>query len=97
MFLIDTPFKGCQGRLNRSSIVHAFLIFFAYQRCFAYDFNFSKLFVNFYGSCGVNDPHAFLKNRISSGIQIYIQKGFSLLFRGPGRCFDEKNRGSKIS
>jgi hypothetical protein len=23
MFLIDIPFKGCQGRLNRSSIVHA--------------------------------------------------------------------------
>jgi hypothetical protein len=23
MFLIDFPFKGCQGRLNRSSIVHA--------------------------------------------------------------------------
>jgi hypothetical protein len=23
MFLIDIPFKGCQGRSNRSSIVHA--------------------------------------------------------------------------
>jgi hypothetical protein len=23
MFLIDIPFKGCQGRTNRSSIVHA--------------------------------------------------------------------------
>jgi hypothetical protein len=23
MFFIDIPFKGCQGRSNRSSIVHA--------------------------------------------------------------------------
>jgi hypothetical protein len=23
MFVIDIPFKGCQGRSNRSSIVHA--------------------------------------------------------------------------
>jgi hypothetical protein len=43
MFLIDIPFKGCQGRSNRSSIVHA-VSYFAYHRCFAYDFNFSKLF-----------------------------------------------------
>jgi hypothetical protein len=43
MFLIDIPFKGCQGRSNRSSIVHAvsmtphaFLIFlhiFTFRSC----------------------------------------------------------------
>jgi hypothetical protein len=32
----------------------AFLIFFAYHRCFAYDFHFSKLFINFLGHAGVN-------------------------------------------
>jgi hypothetical protein len=53
MFLIDIPFKGCEGRSNRSSIVHAvsyfacIFNFFAYHRCFAYDFHFSKLFENF--------------------------------------------------
>jgi hypothetical protein len=70
MFLIDIPFKGCQGRPNRSSIMHAvsyfacgvndtactvhvvsfkphaFLIFVANHRCFAYDFHFSKLLEN---------------------------------------------------
>jgi hypothetical protein len=71
MFLIDIPFKGCQGRSNHSLIVHAvsyfacdvnytacavhavsltphaFLIFWEYHRCFAYDFHFSKLIENF--------------------------------------------------
>jgi hypothetical protein len=40
MFLIDFPFKGCQGRSNRSSIVHA-------VSYFAFDFHLSKLFENF--------------------------------------------------
>jgi hypothetical protein len=61
MFLIDIPFKGCQGRSNRSSILHAvsyfaygfndtayIFNFFAYHRCFAYDFDFSKLFEQFF-------------------------------------------------
>jgi hypothetical protein len=68
MFLIDIPFKGCQGRSNRSSIVHAvsyiacgvndtacIFNFFAYHRCFAYDFHSSKLFEKFVCACGVND------------------------------------------
>jgi hypothetical protein len=59
MFLIEIPFKGCLGRLNRSSIVHAesyftvyamsmtlhaFFNFFAYHPCFAYDFYLFQLF-----------------------------------------------------
>jgi hypothetical protein len=61
MYLIDIPFNGCQGRSNRSSIVHAvsyfacsvndtacIFIFFAYHRCFAYDFHF-------FCACGVNE------------------------------------------
>jgi hypothetical protein len=98
MFLIDIPFKGCQGRSNRSSILHAFLFVFAYHRCFAYDFHFSKLFEIFLCAYGVNDsacivhavsmtPHAFQKIRISSRIQIYIRKGFIPLIRSPGRMF----------
>jgi hypothetical protein len=66
MFLIDNPFQGCQGRSNRSSIVHAvsmtphaFLIFFAYHRCFAYDFHFSKLFEKFFVHAVSMTPHAF--------------------------------------
>jgi hypothetical protein len=66
MFLIDIPFKGCQGRSNRSSIVHAvsyfvcvvndiacIFNFFAYHRCFSYDFHISN--VDFLCACGVNE------------------------------------------
>jgi hypothetical protein len=95
MFLIDIIFKGCQGRSNRSSIVHvvsyfacgvidtacivhavsltphAFVILFAYHHCFAYDFNFSKLFYKCsmrcllhpkHRACSVNDTACILKN-----------------------------------
>jgi hypothetical protein len=87
MLLIDIPFKGCQGRSNRSSIVHSvsyfawgvndtvcicacgvidtpcIFNFFAYHRCFAYDFHFLKLFEKFVvhavsmtpHACGIND------------------------------------------
>jgi hypothetical protein len=65
MFLIDIPFKDCQGCSNRSSIVHvvsltlnAFLIFFAYHCCFAYDFQFLKLFENFVVHAVSMIPHA---------------------------------------
>jgi hypothetical protein len=56
MFLIDIPFRGCKGRSNRLSIVHA-VSFFACG-------------VNDTRACGINDtactmhavsmtPHAF--------------------------------------
>jgi hypothetical protein len=55
MFFTDTPFKGCHGRSNHSSIMHvvsltphAFLNFFANHRCFVYDFHFSKLIEHFF-------------------------------------------------
>jgi hypothetical protein len=50
MFLTYIPFKGCQGRANRSSIVHAvsyFSFFFAYKSHFSDNFHFSKVFENF--------------------------------------------------
>jgi hypothetical protein len=129
MFLIDIPFKGCQGRSNRSSILHAvsmtphayvhavsmtphayvhavsmtahaFFIFFAYHRCFAYNFHFSKLFETFFVhtvSMTQHAPcmryqchrmhHAFKKIRISLRIRIYIRKGCIPLIRSPGRMF----------
>jgi hypothetical protein len=101
MFLIDIPFKGCKGRPNRSSIVHAvsmtphaFLFFFVYHRCFAYDFHFTKLFEKFFCDAVSMTPHAFLKILLSSQILIYIRKGFSPLIRSPGRMFlMKKNRG----
>jgi hypothetical protein len=81
MFLIDIHFKSCQGRSNRSSIVHAVSIVFAYHRCFAYDFHFSKLFENLFVHAVSITPHN------SSQIRIHIRKGFSPLIRGPGRMF----------
>jgi hypothetical protein len=65
MFLIDIPFKDCQGRSNCSSIVHAMtlidtasiLMFFAYHRCFAYDFHFLKLFDKFFVHAFSMTPH----------------------------------------
>jgi hypothetical protein len=69
MFLIDIPFKCCQGR---SSIVHAvsyfacgindtacILNFFAYHRCFAYNLHFSKLFEKLFVHAESMTPHAF--------------------------------------
>jgi hypothetical protein len=41
------------------------LTFFAYHRCFAYDFHFSKLFENFVVNAVSMTPHAFKKIRIS--------------------------------
>jgi hypothetical protein len=65
MFLIDIPFKGCQGRSNHSSMVHAvsltphaFLTFFCNRR-FAYDFHFSKLLENIIVHAVSMTPHAF--------------------------------------
>jgi hypothetical protein len=62
-------FQRCQGRSNRSSIVHEvsyFVIdtacifnFFAYHRCFAYDFHFSKAFENFSVYAVSMTPNAF--------------------------------------
>jgi hypothetical protein len=60
------PFKGCQGRSNRWSIVHAV----SYYACgvidtacifnfFAYDFHFSNLFDNFIMHAVSMTPHAF--------------------------------------
>jgi hypothetical protein len=57
MFLIDIPFRSCQGRSNRSSIVHT-VSYFACHSCFAYDFDFS----NFFCACSVNDTACILKN-----------------------------------
>jgi uncharacterized sodium:solute symporter family permease YidK len=89
MFLIDIPFKSCQGRSNRSSIVHA-VSYFACHRCFAYDFHFSKLFEIFFCVHVVSmTPHAFKKFE-------YLRE-FEFIFRTQDGCFDEKNRWSKIS
>jgi hypothetical protein len=74
MFLIDIPFKGCQGRSNRSSIVHAVSYFacsvidtaciFIFLHAIAvlhmiFTFrNCSKIFC----ASGVNDTACILKN-----------------------------------
>jgi hypothetical protein len=50
MFLIDIPFKGCQDRSNRSSIVHAV----SYFACGVNDTACMHLTKNF-RACGVID------------------------------------------
>jgi hypothetical protein len=75
MFLIDIPFKGCQGRSNHSSIVHAvsyfacgvndtacIFNFFAYHSCFEYDFHFSKLFRKNFRTTLKSENHVQSKN-----------------------------------
>jgi hypothetical protein len=46
MFLIDIPFKGCQGRSNRSSIVHAVSYFACGVNDTAYILKNSNIFAN---------------------------------------------------
>jgi hypothetical protein len=91
MFLIDVPFKGDQDHSNRSSIVHAFLIFFAYHRRFAYDFHFLKLFENLIVHTESMTPHETMHP-----VSMYRVCGVndtacilknSNLIRGPGRMF----------
>jgi hypothetical protein len=73
MFLIDIPFKGCQGRSNRSSIEHAVSAMVCKKNLKMHAVSMT--------------PHAFFKIRISSQIRIYMLKGFSPLIRSPGRMF----------
>jgi hypothetical protein len=63
---IDIPFKGSQGRSNRSSTVHtmsltlhSFLNFFTWHRRFAHDFLFSKSFENYIVRAVSMTAHAF--------------------------------------
>jgi hypothetical protein len=60
MFLIDIPFKGCQGRSNRSSIVHA-VSYFAYgvndTACIVHAVSMTHFYFFAYHCCFAYDFH----------------------------------------
>jgi hypothetical protein len=110
MFLIDIPFKGCQGRSNLSSVVHAvsmiphaFLIFFLHTIAVLHMIFTFRSCSNNFCACGV-DATAFIVHAVSMTphafwkirIRMYIRKGFSPLIRSPGRVFwGKKTEGRK--
>jgi hypothetical protein len=84
VWIVRRPCMRCQWHILLSMTPHAFLIFFfAYHRCFAYDFHFSKLLEN------VNDTACISKNsNIFANSNLY-SKSFSPLIRSSGRMFFE--------
>jgi hypothetical protein len=84
---------------------YAFLIFFAKQTLFAYDFPFSKLFENFTVHAMSMTPHASCKRFYLHRMHFEYLREFEFICKKAlapksgvqDGCFNEKIRGSKIS
>jgi hypothetical protein len=94
MFLIDIPSKSCQGRSNRSSIVHAFLIFLHTIAVF-YDFHFSKLFENLFVHEVSMTPHAFYKFEYLCEFEFIFEKALALNQEPRADVLIKKTEGQK--
>jgi hypothetical protein len=89
MFLIDIPFKGCQGRSNRSSIVHAVTFFACGVNDTAFTMHAVSLTLNAflilfaYHHCFAYDFH------FSKLFEKFFVHAVSMT-RAQDGCFDEK-------